>query len=122
MGNPVVQFQIVSKKPDQSLAFYTKLFNWKASDNNALGYRTLDSQHKDGIRGGIWPCPPEGHALVQIFVQVPDVSACVAKAKELGAAVVIPPAKLPDGDEMAVILDPDGLPLGLMTPPASPNA
>lgn len=116
MGHPVVQFQIVSKKPDQSSAFYTKLFNWKTSNNNALGYRTLDPQSKDGIKGGIWPCPPGAQAIVQIFVQVPDVSAHVAKAQALGATVVIPPSKLPDGDEMAVILDPDGLPLGLMTP------
>ena len=114
MGHPVVQFQIVSKKPDQSSAFYAGLFNWKASDNNALGYRTLDPQNRDGIKGGIWPCPPEGQAMVQIFIRVPDVGALVAKAQSLGSAVVIPPSKLPDGDEMAVILDPDGLPLGLM--------
>lgn len=114
MPNPVGQFQIVSKKPEQSAAFYSKLFGWKVSDDNAMGYRTLDPQSEDGIRGGIWPCPPDGQALVQVFVRVPDVAAHVAKAKGLGAAVVIPPSKLPDGDEMAVVLDPDGLPLGLM--------
>lgn len=114
MGNPVVQFQIVSRNPDRSSAFYGKLFNWKISDNNALGYRTLDPQNAKGISGGIWPCPPEGHAMVQVFVAVADVSAHVAKAKALGATVVIPPSRLPDGDEMAVILDPDGLAVGLM--------
>ena len=114
MGNPVMQFQIISKQPDESAAFYCKLFGWKASDNNALGYRTLDPQSKDGISGGVWPCPPEGRPMVQIFVQVPDVGAHVAKAKGLGAQVVIPPSKLPDGDEMAVILDTDGMPVGLM--------
>jgi predicted enzyme related to lactoylglutathione lyase len=114
-GNAVAQFQIVSQKPEQSAAFYSKLFNWKVSADNAMGYRTLDPQAKTGIPGGIWPCPPEGKPMVQLFVEVPDVSAHVAKAKSLGANVVIPPSKLPDGDEMAVILDPDGLPLGLMT-------
>lgn len=115
MGNPVVQFQIVSRKPDDSSRFYTALFNWTVSDNNSMGYRTLDPQNAAGIRGGIWPCPPEAQPMVQIFVQVPDVGAHVAKAKGLGASIVIPPSRLPDGDEMAVILDPDGIPLGLMT-------
>ena len=30
--------------------------------------------------------------------------------------VLIPPQKLPDGDEMALILDPEGLSVGLMKP------
>ncbi len=114
MGHPVVQFQIVSKNPDRCSAFYGKLFGWKVSDNNAMGYRTVDPQNKDGITGGIWPCPPEGHAMVQLFVRVPNVAACVKQAQSMGAAVVIPPSKLPDGDEMAVILDTEGLPVGLM--------
>jgi predicted enzyme related to lactoylglutathione lyase len=114
MGQPVLKFQIVSKKPDKSSAFYCTLFDWTEEADNALGYRTLDTRSKKGIQGGIWPCQPEGHPMVQLFVEVPDVSAHVARAKTLGASVIIPPSKLPDGDEMAVILDPDGLPLGLM--------
>jgi len=116
MGQPVVQFQIIAKNPEASAKFYAKLFDWKSNADNALGYRTLDSQNKRGISGGIWPAPPEGHALVQLFVEVSDVAGYVTKAKELGANVIIPPSKLPDGDEMAVILDPEGLSLGLVKP------
>ncbi|MBI4471404.1 MAG: hypothetical protein HY646_01975, partial [Acidobacteria bacterium] len=66
-----------------------------------------------GIDGGIWPAPEAGHSMVQLFVEVDDVGGYVDKAKGLGASVIIPLQKLPDGDEMAVILDPVGLALAL---------
>jgi predicted enzyme related to lactoylglutathione lyase len=37
----------------------------------------------------------------------------IEKARRLGGGVVIPPQKLPEGDEMAVIHDPEGLAVGL---------
>ena len=37
----------------------------------------------------------------------------VNKAKNLGARVVIEPQKLPFGDEMAVVTDPDGIPFAI---------
>lgn len=66
-----------------------------------------------GMPGGIWPSPPEGYALVQLFVEVDDVDATAQKATELGAAVVMPEQILPDGDEMAIIHDAFGIAFGL---------
>ena len=40
--------------------------------------------------------------------------ACVTKVEQLGGQVVIPPQVLPGGDEMAVVLDTEGLSLGVM--------
>lgn len=37
----------------------------------------------------------------------------MTKATKLGGKVVIPKQKLPDGDEMAIILDVEGIPVGL---------
>lgn len=79
-----------------------------------MGYRVVSTGTKQGIPGGIWPAPPEGQALVQLFVQVDDVKSAAAKAAEVGGKVVIQPQSLPDGDEMAVILDPEGIPFGLV--------
>jgi predicted enzyme related to lactoylglutathione lyase len=69
-----------------------------------------------GINGGIWPAPPEGKPMVALFIAVEDLAAHVEKAKELGATIIIPPQKLPDGDEMAYIADPEGIPVGLFKP------
>jgi predicted enzyme related to lactoylglutathione lyase len=67
-----------------------------------------------GIDGGLWPIAGgEGHSMVQLFVRVDDVTAHVVRAKELGATIVIPPQVLPGGDEMAVAVDPDGIPFAM---------
>jgi predicted enzyme related to lactoylglutathione lyase len=49
-----------------------------------------------------------------------DVAACVTKVEQLGGQVVIPPQVLPGGDEMAVVLDTEGLSLGVMKTRAAP--
>lgn len=121
MGNPVTRWQIISKQPDQATAFYTQLFGWTMNDDNPLGYRFIDTQSMQGAQGGIWPCPPEGHAMVVLYVAVDDVAAAVEKAQQLGGNIVIPPQKLPEGDEMAVIHDPEGLAVGLFKSAGSNN-
>ncbi len=62
--------------------------------------------------------PPEGYSFVQLFVEVDDVGMHVEKATRLGGKTVIPPQKLPGGDEMAVIHDPEGIPAALFFKPA----
>lgn len=114
MGQPVMQWQILSKDADKMTTFYSDLFGWKMNADNALGYRQIDTQSNLGINGGIWPAPPEGNASVMLYIAVDDVGEYVAKAAAMGAGIVIPVQKLPDGDEMAVIHDPEGIPIGLM--------
>lgn len=113
MGNPVVHWQILSKDPDATAKFYGKLFGWQVDTANSLGYRVVNTQAGRGIDGGIWPCPPEGHNLVQLFVEVQDVDASVAQAVKLGAKVIVPKSALPDGDTLAIVLDPIGQPFGI---------
>ena len=50
---------------------------------------------------------------MQLFVEVLDVDDCIAKAIRLGAKVLVPKSVLPDGDTMAVLLDPTGLSFGV---------
>lgn len=113
MGNPVMRWQILAKDPNKATEFYTRLFDWKVNDDNALGYRMIDTGSERGIQGGIWPSPPEGHSFVQLYIEVDDVSASVEKATGMGASVIVPPQKLPDGDEMAIVLDPEGIPFAV---------
>ena len=58
MASPVVEFQIVSKAPDDTLRFYSGLFGWTVNDDNPLGYRRIHTGSAEGIQGGIWPAPP----------------------------------------------------------------
>jgi predicted enzyme related to lactoylglutathione lyase len=119
VGSPVMQWQMVAKDPAAVTRFYAALFGWQIRTDNALGYRMVDTASGRGINGGVWPAPPEGHNLVQLFVEVDDVDAYVAKATSLGAAVIVPKTELPDGDALAIILDPSGLSFGIYRPPSA---
>ncbi len=109
MANPVMQFQILSKTPDETALFYSTLFGWTVDGNNPMGYRRIATGSADGIQGGIWPAPPQSPNFVQLFIAVDDVKSSVQKAEKLGAKLIIPPTTLPDGDEMAVLHDPQGM-------------
>ncbi len=116
MGNPVVQFQIVTQNAEKVADFYSSLFNWKVNSNNALGYRAFETGNGRGIPGGVWPRGEEGHNLVQLFVEVDDIDGYLRKAESLGGKTLIPKQQLPDGDAMALVIDPAGLSVGLYTP------
>jgi hypothetical protein len=109
-----MQWQILTKDPSASSAFYAGVFGWTVSDDNALGYRTVSTGSDAGIDGGFWPAPSEGHQAVQLFIQVDDVPSYCERAVSGGAQIIIPPQKLPDGDEMAILIDPLGIPFGLV--------
>ena len=109
MSNPVMQFQMISKAPEETARFYSSLFGWKVDADNPMGYRQIHTGSAEGIQGGIWPAPPQAANFVQLFMSVEDVPASVEKALGLGAKVLIPPTMLPEGDEMAVLHDPHGM-------------
>lgn len=109
MASPVVQFQILSKAPDETARFYSALFGWTVDAGNSMGYREINTGSTEGIQGGIWPAPPQAPSFVQLFIAVDDVPASAKKAQDMGAKQIMPATKLPDGDEMAVLLDPLGM-------------
>jgi predicted enzyme related to lactoylglutathione lyase len=114
MANPVMQFQILSKAPNETAKFYSALFGWAVSDNNSLGYREINTGSNEGIQGGIWPAPPQASTFVQLFMAVEDVKTHVKNAEDLGAKLIIPLTVLPNGDELAVMHDSQGMPFGIM--------
>jgi predicted enzyme related to lactoylglutathione lyase len=117
--NPVMQWQIIARDPEAVTAFYARVFGWRVQSQNALGYRAIETGDERGIDGGVWPSPPEGHNLVQLFIQVESIDDTIASATAAGATVIVPRTNLPDGDAMAILLDPAGLSFGVYTPASS---
>jgi uncharacterized protein len=113
MGNPVTQWQIITKEPAKHAAFYEQAFGWKVHDDNPLGYRVADT---GGVPGGFWPAPPEANAFVQLFITVDDIAAAVKAVTAHGGSVLIPPQVLPDGERMAIMRDTMGMSFGLVVP------
>jgi len=114
MGDPVMQFQILSKVPEETSNFYSSMFGWSVNANNSLGYREISTGSQNGIQGGIWPAPQQAATFVQLFIAVENVRTSVKRAEELGAKLIIPPTGLPDGGKLAVMHDPQGLSFGVM--------
>lgn len=118
MPNPIVRWQIVSPDPEKTARFYAELFGWDRSQENGLGYRELRTglASPGPVDGGVWPSSAPGQPpFAQLFVAVEDIDLCLARAEQLGARLLVPKSTLPDGDTMAVLLDPLGLAFGVCT-------
>jgi predicted enzyme related to lactoylglutathione lyase len=108
--------ELVSTDVASAKKFYTGLFGWQAESFPAGADYTLFKQG-DTMVGGLMKCPKPGlpsHWLP--YVTVDDVDASAAKAKGLGAQVVMEPFDVPTVGRIAVLLDPQGAAIGLFKP------
>jgi predicted enzyme related to lactoylglutathione lyase len=108
--------ELLSTDVAHSQKFYTSLFGWQAEPFGGGGDYTVFKQG-DTMVGGMMKSPKPGvptHWLA--YVTVEDVDATAAKAKTLGAQVVMEPFDVPTVGRIAVLLDPQGAPIGLFKP------
>lgn len=103
--------EIITKDKKVSVEFYTKLFGWTAESMdlpNGMSYTFF--KLGDRPAAGLM-VPPDDAENVQetwmSYVQVEDLDASVARAKELGADICVERVDLPMGS-FAVIRDPRG--------------
>jgi predicted enzyme related to lactoylglutathione lyase len=122
MGNPVVRWQVVTPCPEEVGRFYVETFGWRVDRDNPLGVREVGTGSPAGIGGTIWPAPPEVPSFVQLFVEVDDVEATIARVTGRGGSVLVPRSALPEGDVMAVVRDPFGMSIGLVEARPAPPA
>lgn len=114
MPNPVAKWQIITRDPEKTARFYMSLFQWEIDTGNQMGYREIRTGSAGGIDGGIWPAGGDGQDMVQLFVKVDSVEETVERAVRIGARLIVPKSTLPDGDTIAVLLDPTGIAFGVM--------
>ena len=94
--------------------FYTDLFGWTAEtgDDGKRPYTLF--KKGDTMVGGMMKRPkPDGPTHWLAYVSVEDVDAVATRAKKLGGKIVIDPVDIPDVGRIAVVLDPQGVPIGL---------
>ncbi len=104
-ARPVVHWEIEALDPEVQRAFYSALFNWVIDDGFVLNIAP-------GLGG---PEPgPAGHirqsdrSQVNLYVQVGDLAATLARVPDLGGTVTMEPLDLPGGPTLAGITDPEG--------------
>ena len=108
----VIHFEIVGKDQGALQRYYGNLFGWKLNTDFPGGYGMTDPA-QTGLIVGVGSTPDGSTGHVTGYVTVDDIDATLAKAVDLGGAVVMPKFS-PDGNaQLALVADPEGHVLGL---------
>ena len=110
-GTPVWH-ELMSRNYEAALTFYTRLFGWTLTpleDSGDFRYSTasLGGDPFGGVMDAATMLPDGVPSFWQVYIGVDDVDAAIAKAKELGGALLREPQDSPYG-RMAGIADPFG--------------
>jgi predicted enzyme related to lactoylglutathione lyase len=102
---PVVHWEIQAGDPGRLRGFYAEMFNWEVGDGPIMNIPAGIGGPEPGPGGHIRGSDGRG---VTLYIQVRDIKASLAKAAELGGAVVLEPFDLPGQPTLAAITDPEG--------------
>ena len=109
---------LVTENPDAVKPFYAALFGWQFEEGRAFGapYTLIKSggQYIAGISRAQRPQPDQPVSQWLSFMSVADVDRAVERVRAAGGSGVAGPLDLPNVGRGAVVLDPDGAPLGLL--------
>ena len=100
---------------DKSRAFYKGLLDWKYEElPMPEGDYTMISNGGEPFAGMMANKGAEQPTQWMPYIKVEDVDAVTAKAKELGATIVVEPTDIPKG-RFSVVVDPVGASIGIMS-------
>lgn len=109
---------LVSEDPEAVKPFYAGLFGWEFEESRALGapYTLVKSggQYIAGISRNRRPRPDQPVSQWLSFMSVADVDRAIVQTKAAGGRVLAGPLDLPNVGRGAVVLDPEGAPVGLL--------
>jgi predicted enzyme related to lactoylglutathione lyase len=105
-ANPVVHLQLRTPNLPRATAFYTQLFGWRAENVRVCSKAYLALELGRELDGGVVE-RDEAEASWLPYVEVPELGVALARARRLGARVVVGPREGPAGWR-AVIEAPDG--------------
>jgi len=117
MPNAFVHVELNTTDVDAAKAFYGGLFEWKLEDVPMADGAYTMVRPGSGTAGGIMQHPVPGAPSAWLaYVQVDDIAASTAKAKELGATIMKDATEIPGIGSFSVLLDPTGAALALFQP------
>ena len=113
--------ELLTTDVEAAKSFYSELFGWTMEPvtheaNEGMQYNLVKA---DGTEiGGIMAVPPHAQGMPPCwgtYVTVDDVDAAAARARELGADVVVPLTDIPEVGRFCVIRDPQGAVISMIT-------
>jgi predicted enzyme related to lactoylglutathione lyase len=93
---PLVHVELRTGDPLGACAFLTQLLGWRTETVHIAGGRYLALDFGGTIEGGV----VEDEAIPALwlpYIEVPDIAAVTARARTLGAAVLLAPREGPAG-------------------------
>lgn len=106
--------ELATRDTAKAREFYSALFGWKYHASSVPAVEAANYTEiavGDKRYGGILPMNDEWGDTPPhwgIYIMVPDVDACVARAKELGGQNCLPPFDAPGVGRLAMVTDPTG--------------
>lgn len=135
MPNPVgsfIWYELMTSDPDAAAEFYGAVIGWKIaahsdeqSASDGMDYRMI-VRDDGGMAGGVLKLTGEmiaggARPCWMPYFYVPDVDAEIASIEAEGGKLQMPATDLPVG-RIAMVADPQGVPIYLMTPVPPPGA
>jgi len=124
MTSSFIWYELLTSDPDAAATFYSAVLGWTASDSGQAGmdYRIL-RMHGIGV-GGLMAIPPEAAKSDMRpgwvgYVGVADVDTSVNRIVAAGGAEHMPAKDVPGVGRIAMIADPQGAILYVMSPTGS---
>ena len=103
--------ELMTTDPKAAKEFYGDLFGWEMEEYPMEGMNYTVVKAGGQEVGGIMAIPPESQGAPSAwgtYVTVTNVDDTVETAKTLGANILMPPRDIPDVGRFAVIQDPQG--------------
>ncbi len=110
--------ELMTTDVEAAKGFYSQLFGWSARDMEMPNGNYTTVQVGEASVGGIMRVPAEAQGMPPswgVYVTVDNVEETLARAEKLGGTVVMPPMDVPGVGRMAVVRDPQGATLSVIT-------
>ena len=112
--------ELVTTDPAAATNFYTKLFGWRTQDfpMPEFTYTVVSAGAASTGQGGIMPLPSSAKGMPPAwisYVTVDNADTTAEQAENLGGKIVVPPRDIPEVGRFAVIQDPQGATIAIIT-------
>ena len=116
MSNKIMWLEMASADIPASAKFYGDLFGWPMVTDEQMDYTMTAFEGQETGMG--FPAVNEGQGItagsVLVYVDVADVDATIARARELGAPILMDRMEIPTVGWMAMFGDPGGNRIAVM--------
>jgi predicted enzyme related to lactoylglutathione lyase len=112
----VIHFEIESKHPEQTIAFYEKAFGWqftKFEGDFDYWLITAGTQEEQGINGALMRGSEETLRTINT-IEVPSITEYLTRVEEAGGKIESPAMEIPGVGVFAYCSNPEGLKFGII--------